>query len=148
MSSTTIYILYDSDKYIWGAYNSEILLNSMITTLRQIDSNNKYYVNEFFLNTNICKKKYMDIEFKNNNMIVSSDETKILKTNNKSILREIKKLEDRYDKFEGLKKTFENISSNCEEIPEFMKKDYKIFMQIKAQNIPDDEMFGFYLDNQ
>lgn len=139
--SNTVYVLYDSNNKCWGVFNNDILLHNMIDTLKSTHNSASYTVKDMFMNTNLCKREYQDIEFKNNKIIDNNG-----KKYNKNIHRQIEKIEAMYEKFMSLKQTFSKIDIECN-VPEFFKDEYKIFNEIESKKIPEEEQFNYFFDN-
>ena len=152
-STNTVYILYDSTNETWGVYNNDIFLKNMFDTLNQIYKDRKFYVKEMHMNTNICKTLFKEVGFKNNKIIPCEQDTsnKYISSNpnnfnNKSMQREIKKIENLYEKFQEDKSTYDKIQDK-DSIPEFFVKVYNLISIIKEKDIPEEEQFSYFVDN-
>ena len=143
--SNVVFILRDKNKKIWGIYNSVIFLTSMVSTIREINPLIELTVDEYTLNTNLSKKNKQCENILENKKDDEDDNLDNVKVN-KELKNEIKKLEFRYETYKGIKDTLSKLDKNAT-VPDFLQKQYNVFSEIEAKKIPDEEQFGFYLDN-
>lgn len=134
MSHPSMSVLYDNNKKIWGIYNSELMIKSMLSALKELNPSIEYFIEEFYVNTNISKKK-----------ILSENENTNTVKYNPCISKEIKKIEGIYEKFLSVKKTYDSFDKG-RIVPEFLKKDFEFLEEMHNKHIPDSEMFHYYVD--
>jgi hypothetical protein len=143
--ANVVFILYDKNKKVWGIYNSTVFLKSMVSTLKEVDPTISLFIDEYTINTNLSgKNKNCESILENNTDDEDGEHEKVRV--NKELRNEIKKLEIRYDTYKGIKDTLSKLDKNAV-VPDFLKKQYSIFSEIETKNIPDEEKFGYYLDN-
>ena len=143
--TNVVFILFDKNKKVWGIYNSIVFLKSMVSTLKEVDPTISLFIDEYTINTNLSgKNKHCESILENKPDDEDGDLEKIRV--NKELRNEIKKLEIRYDTYKGIKDTLSKLDKNAV-VPDFLKKQYSIFSEIETKNIPDEEQFGYYLDN-
>lgn len=145
---STIYILSDNNKKIWGVYNSDIHLENMINTIKSINNNITLEIEEKILNTNISKKYIKNPEFKNNKLCIEN-ETLLNKNKlyNKEIENEVRKIEELYETFKKDYDSYKKIIENNLEIPHFFEEKYNIFENIENNNIEKKDQFNYFLSN-
>ena len=143
--TNVVFILYDKNKKVWGIYNSTVFLKSMVSTLKEMDPAINLFIDEYTINTNLSgKNKICESILENKTDDEDEDHEKVRV--NKELRNEIKKLEIRYDTYKGIKDTLSKLDKNAV-VPDFLKKQYNIFSEIETKNVPDEEQFGYYLDN-
>lgn len=151
---STIYILINTqNKNIWGIYNSEIFLQDKINTLKQNLPDIQLEVEEKIINTNITKQKFKDPSFKNNKLVVlketekENENEKISYKVNEEIESEIKRIEEFHENFKEDLKSYDNITENNLEIPEFFKIKFDVIKNIHDNQIPQKERFSYFISN-
>lgn len=147
---STIFILINKqNKNIWGIYNSEIFLQDKINTLKQNLPDIQLEVEEKIINTNIIKQKFINPSFKNNKLIVDNgkQEEEFSYKINEEIQSEIKRIEEYHKNFKEDLKSYDNITENNLEIPEFFKTKFDVIKNIHDNQIPQKERFSYFISN-
>lgn len=149
--NNTVYILFDNNKNIWGVYNSEIFLENMINTLKNNIPLLQLQVEEKIMNTNISKNIISNPYFKKNKLVIEKEKDENNETKNCfyniEIENEVKKIENLYDIFKEDLKSYDTLSIQKIEIPDFFKEKFNVIKKIHDNNIPEKEMFSYYMSN-
>ena len=151
----SMYILSEKNtNKVWGIYNSDLMLESMIRTMLDINPNLDLMIKEYSINTNICTKKIVGNDFIKkgitNDISKISESIEGLDVSEKCVRLELQKLKRKHEKFLSLQNTFTSLSQSNgsgPEIPDFLKKDYLFFQEMESKKIPSEEQFNFYMDN-
>lgn len=156
MQEEVVYILLSRNKNIVkGIFKNSILLLSTYKTIKEILPEEDLLIQEIIINTNIIKKTYNEEQLIKLAGLDKVENDLCTDAYPKEIKNEIEKIKVKLSIFKENLKTFDKLlkdkvfsleETNLENIPLLFRDKFEIFRDIKLNDIPEDEMFSYFMD--
>ncbi len=154
----TVYVLLDEKEKSWGIYSNKHSLYNMCYNLKLMNTNMKYKLHEYSINSNIIKNIIQEedisshLGFTQRTSSNVSNQTAIIP---KEIRREVEKIKEKLSIFKENFVTFHRLlkdkkiqldETNLGNIPPLFKDKFVIFRDIILKKVPEEDMFSYFAD--